>query len=128
MNFSQIYAAVLVWIMQQICLRNELLKSQTLTATHDKTTAWDGLGSAAISLWRQKYIRASPWGTLSITTYFGLIAVLHNTTPALLGLEAFNATVGVETSTRVGVPLSSVGCIYVTPQLSSTNDRFPKPF
>lgn len=77
---------------QQLSLRNELVKYQTLTATHDKTSSWSGLGTAAIGLWHQIYIPSAIWGSLSITAYLALIAVMQNTTPALLYLEIFNGT------------------------------------
>ena len=95
---------MLVAVTQQLSLENELAKSQTLTATHDKTSAWGGLGSAFLSLWRQFQIPSSIMGTVFIALYLGLIALLHNTTPALIGTEVFNMTFTKTTVTTKGFP------------------------
>jgi len=90
-------------MLQSLSLRNELGRFQTLTATSDKTRSWSGLGSAVYILWQQLFVYASK-GTLAITAYLALITVLHNTTPALIGLELFNATAEAQASTIGGFP------------------------
>ena len=84
---------------QQLALRSELLKVQTLTATSDNTQSWGGFGSALTSLWQQLHIPASVLGTLTVTIYLGLIVVLQNTTPALYGLELYNQTYQYQANT-----------------------------
>ncbi|KAF7346982.1 hypothetical protein MVEN_01451000 [Mycena venus] len=77
----QIYAAILVFITQTLSMRRDLHIHQSLTATHDNTAAWAGLGSAAFCLWHQKAIPASVPGVLSALLYLGSVAILHVTTP-----------------------------------------------
>lgn len=88
----QIYFAVLVLVMQKLSMRRSLATDQPLTATHDRTAAWAGIGSAVLQTWRQKTVRASPTGILSVFLYLGNILVLHITTPGLFSLETFNST------------------------------------
>lgn len=73
---------------------------QTLTATHDITAAWAGLGSAMVHTWRQKAVPASVIGVLSAFLYLGNILVLHITIPALLSLQSFNSSQPVPVPTR----------------------------
>ncbi|KIJ59696.1 hypothetical protein HYDPIDRAFT_118192 [Hydnomerulius pinastri MD-312] len=94
-SFITGYAAILVVCAQRLALRRNLCLRQTLTATHDLSASWTGLGSALVSLWRQRYIRSSLLGTISIVLYLGGIAVLHVTTSTLLSLQSFNGTAAV---------------------------------
>jgi hypothetical protein len=79
----------MVVIMQQLTTRGILVKRQMLTTTHDECTAWTGLGSALLVLWRQTHIAASVVGTLLIAIYLIGISVLHVSTPSLFSLEVF---------------------------------------
>ncbi|KAI6010597.1 hypothetical protein EDC04DRAFT_2610117 [Pisolithus marmoratus] len=45
-TFGIVYGVFLVWLTQQLALRRDLLRDQTLTAIHDKAGAWSGLGAA----------------------------------------------------------------------------------
>jgi len=91
-TFGTIYFAVLVLLTQKLSIRRTLKTNQPLTATHDSTTAWAGIGSATLQFWHQKAVRASTTGILSVLLYLGNICVMHITTPALFSLESFNAT------------------------------------
>lgn len=84
---KQIYAALLVFITQTLSMRRDLHIHQTLTATHDNTAAWAGLGSAVFYMWHQKAVRASVPGVLSALFYLGSIAILHVTMPNLFLLQ-----------------------------------------
>ncbi|KAJ7210691.1 hypothetical protein GGX14DRAFT_394336 [Mycena pura] len=76
---------------------------KTLTALHDSISAWAGLGSALATLFNQVSIPASVLGTLSVVGYLGCISTLHISIPAILSVEAFNATV------EVTIPASTSG-------------------
>ncbi|KAJ7810881.1 hypothetical protein B0H14DRAFT_3756324 [Mycena olivaceomarginata] len=76
----------------KLSMRRSLVTAQPLTATHDSTAAWAGIGSAFIQLWHQKAVRASITGIISVSLYLGTILVLHITTPGLFSLETFNST------------------------------------
>ncbi|KII84282.1 hypothetical protein PLICRDRAFT_32355 [Plicaturopsis crispa FD-325 SS-3] len=103
-DLYQLFTVSLVLTTQQLALRGTLLRRQTLTASHDETTAWTGLGSALVTLWRQTYLAASVLGTLSIALYLAGIAVLHVSTPSLFALQPFNNTDNGVISTTVGMP------------------------
>lgn len=77
---------------------------QTLTAIHDQQSAWNGLGSALLSLYQQFDIATSVMGVVSITFYLACLSVLHITTPAMLSLEPFNQTIQTNVSTTLGLP------------------------
>jgi hypothetical protein len=108
----------MVVIMQQLTTRGILLKRQMLTAAHDESTAWTGLGSALLVLWRQTRIAASVLGTLLITVYLIGIAVLHVSTPSLFGLQVFERPDGTNISTTIGMPVITGDIpVYGTPSL-----------
>ncbi|KAG2355726.1 hypothetical protein BDR07DRAFT_1464413 [Suillus spraguei] len=57
--FYTIYAAVLLFLTQQLAISRTLIRRLKLTAIHDISGAWAGLGSALSSVWRQTDIPAS---------------------------------------------------------------------
>ncbi|KAF7334800.1 hypothetical protein MSAN_02366600 [Mycena sanguinolenta] len=75
----------------------------TLTAIHDVISAWAGLGSALISLWKQASVPASVFGTLNIVGYLCCISILHISIPAMISVEVFNTTLAIPAST-LGIP------------------------
>lgn len=89
----QVYLTVLVLLTQRLALRGDLYTRQTLTAIHDKNTAWLGLGSSFTSLWKQKRLPAAVYGVTLITLYLLGIFTLHITIPTLFHVVPFNATV-----------------------------------
>ncbi|KAF7336265.1 hypothetical protein MVEN_02174700 [Mycena venus] len=91
-TFASIYCSALVLISQTLAMRHSLHKSQTLTATHDNSIAWSGIGSALLSLWKQIVVPASVLGTLSVFLYLLNIAVIHISSPAMLSLQSFNSS------------------------------------
>lgn len=100
----KIYTVVLVVVTQQLAIQGILLKRQMLTTAHDESTAWSGLGSALLVLWKQTRIAASVVGTILITIYLMGISVLHVSTPSLFSLQIFELSNGTTISTRVGMP------------------------
>ncbi|KAJ7195762.1 hypothetical protein GGX14DRAFT_700655 [Mycena pura] len=91
-TFASIYCSALVLISQTLAMRHRLHKSQTLTATHDNSIAWSGIGSALLILWKQRVVPASALGTLSVFLYLLNIAVIHISSPAMLLLQSFNSS------------------------------------
>ncbi|KAJ7242139.1 hypothetical protein B0H12DRAFT_1236803 [Mycena haematopus] len=91
--FATVYSAILVLLTQRLALRNDLNTRQTLTAVHDKTAAWLGLGSALSSLWQQTKIRAATWGVTCITLYLLCVFTLHVSIQALFHVVPYNATI-----------------------------------
>ncbi|KAJ6568910.1 hypothetical protein B0H19DRAFT_1373327 [Mycena capillaripes] len=86
-TFGTIYSALLVFITQTLSMRRDLHIRQSLTATHDNTAAWSGLGSAAFCVWHQMAVAASVPGVLSALLYLGSIAILHVTMPNMFLLQ-----------------------------------------
>ncbi|KAF7368352.1 hypothetical protein MVEN_00156800 [Mycena venus] len=52
-GFGTIYLVMLVFLMQTFFTRWIIQTDQTLTAIHDSTAAWSGIGSAVFHLWHQ---------------------------------------------------------------------------
>lgn len=96
-----IFLTILVAITQTLAFRRDIYVRQTLTALHDKSTAWLGLGSASLSLWRQFKLRAAMVGVLYITAYLLGIWMLHITIPAVLDVVPYNATVSTVNQTTL---------------------------
>ncbi|KAH7922483.1 hypothetical protein BV22DRAFT_1037445 [Leucogyrophana mollusca] len=103
-TFSTLYLAGMVAVAQQLALNRNLLRCQTLTATHDQSGAWTGLGAALLSLFRQLRVPAAVWGVLSVTLYLICVAILHVSSSSLFNLEVFNATYQTSTQTTLGMP------------------------
>ena len=69
-----------------------LSRPQKLTATHDISGAWAGLGAAAANLWKQTEMASSTKATLLILFYLSCVSVLHVASPTIMEFEAYNAT------------------------------------
>ncbi|KAI6010600.1 hypothetical protein EDC04DRAFT_3145921 [Pisolithus marmoratus] len=91
-TFGTGYCILLVWLTQRLSVRRELLQYQTLTATHDTTGAWSGLGAALSTVWDQTKLKAAARGVFLVTLYLAGIAVLHITSSSLMSLVPFNNT------------------------------------
>ncbi|KAJ7187469.1 hypothetical protein GGX14DRAFT_485502 [Mycena pura] len=101
-SFGTIYCAVLVFLTQKLAMQRAI-ELTTLTAVHDNISAWAGLGSALATLFNQMSVPASILGILSIVGYLGCISALHVSIPAILSVDAFNA------SASVAIPASTSG-------------------
>ncbi|KAF7332689.1 hypothetical protein MKEN_00152100 [Mycena kentingensis (nom. inval.)] len=89
-GFGTIYLALILYLTQRIALQKLLDKRQALTATHDQTTAWTGLGAAFGILCRQISLPSSVTGALGIFLYLGSLAALHLTIPTMITVQTFN--------------------------------------
>lgn len=88
----KLYLALLVLVTQRLALVRDLRTQQTLTAIHDKTSAWLGLGSSLATLVDQVKVPATVSGVLFIVLYLAGIAVLHVVIPAAISVNVYNAT------------------------------------
>ncbi|KAJ7633880.1 hypothetical protein DFH06DRAFT_1336957 [Mycena polygramma] len=91
-GFGTIYLGLVVFVAQTISVRRLLQADQTLTAIHDSTAAWAGIGSAVCHLWHQTRVRGSLWGVLSIFLSLGSVLVLHVSTTAFFAVQAFSSS------------------------------------
>ncbi|KAJ7790824.1 hypothetical protein B0H14DRAFT_3568457 [Mycena olivaceomarginata] len=96
----QVHCAILVLVTQILSMRRSLQEDQTLTATHDNSVAWTGIGSASLLLWDRGTVPASIRGVMSPALYLGGILVLHITIPALFSMESFTSSRSVPVLTR----------------------------
>ncbi|KAJ3556890.1 hypothetical protein NM688_g1773 [Phlebia brevispora] len=93
--FTIAYCAVLMLLTQRIMLHEFLRRPQTLTAIHDKLSAWLGVGSSLQTLWQQIHLVTDFLGISMITLYLLLIYIVHTTLPAIFGVTTQNVTVAV---------------------------------
>ncbi|KAI6010598.1 hypothetical protein EDC04DRAFT_3145920 [Pisolithus marmoratus] len=96
-----LYATALVATTQQLALHHNLLLRQTLTATHDKSAAWNGLGAALLVFWQKP--KAAVCGVVLIALYLCGIAGVNITSPLLLSLDTFLDTFHVNKHTQYGM-------------------------
>ncbi|KAG2137890.1 uncharacterized protein EDB93DRAFT_755839 [Suillus bovinus] len=90
----QIYTAVLLFLTQRLSISRTLVRRVKLTAIHDISGAWAGLGSALNSVWRQTDTPASWWTTSAVAVYLTSITVLHVTSSTLLQFQTFDLNFG----------------------------------
>lgn len=100
---QQMYSATLVFLTQKLAMRQDIQSCQSLTITHDRISSWKGLGSAAATVYKQKFVSSSVLSTLSIVGYLGCISVLHITIPSILSAETFNSSTPMTAGT-FGIP------------------------
>ncbi len=104
---QQLYLATLVLTTQRLALIRDLHTRQTLTAIHDKASAWLGLGSSLFALMDQITLPSSVSHVALIGSYLAGIAVLHVTIPASMSVNTYNATIPTQQTTQLARPLTS---------------------
>ncbi|KAJ7836625.1 hypothetical protein B0H13DRAFT_2422813 [Mycena leptocephala] len=135
-SFGTIYSALLVFATQTLSMRRSLQMDQVLTATHDNTAAWAGVGAAISNLWLQKTVpaRASMVEVITAALYLTTILGLHITTSSLfslvtvdstrsfgagtLGLPSFNSS--PNPSELEAMELYALGSLYFLPSILDT--------
>ncbi|KAG1731025.1 hypothetical protein EDB19DRAFT_1831845 [Suillus lakei] len=106
--FYTIYTAVLLFLTQRLAMSRALVRHLKLTAIHDISGAWAGLGSALNIIWQQIDIPASWWAVSAVTAYLASISVLHITSSTLLQFQTFNTSMATSVSTTLGWPNDSM--------------------
>ncbi|KAJ3556627.1 hypothetical protein NM688_g1921 [Phlebia brevispora] len=91
--FTIAYCAILVLLTQRITLHDLTKRPQTLTAIHDKTSAWLGLGASLQTLVRQTKLVTDLLGISMITLYLLFILVVHTTLPGIFSVTTQNVTI-----------------------------------
>jgi hypothetical protein len=96
----------MVYLVQQLIIRRDSdeRSEATLTSLHDSDTAWAGLISAILTLWRQTGFRHHPLRNASAVIYLGAIAGLHITIPAILSIQTISERYSIEVMTRSSIP------------------------
>ncbi|KAG1848851.1 hypothetical protein C8R48DRAFT_778782 [Suillus tomentosus] len=103
--FYTIYTAVLLFLTQRLAISRTLVRRVKLTAVHDISCAWAGLGSALTSVWRQTDICASRWTTSAVAIYLASITVLHVTSSTLLQFQTSESLTNMGRSSSVPTTL-----------------------
>ena len=75
---------------------------QTLTAIHDKTSAWLGPGSSLVSLFHQWTLSTDLWGVLQVALYLMLISLVHITIPSTFLVAAGTRNTTLTWPTQLG--------------------------
>ncbi|KAJ3557272.1 hypothetical protein NM688_g1559 [Phlebia brevispora] len=91
-TFTIAYCAILAVLTQRITLHELIQRPQTLTAIHDKSSAWLGLGASLQALARQRKLVTDILGVSMITIYLLLIFVIHTTLPGIFGVTTQSIT------------------------------------
>ncbi|KAJ7164193.1 hypothetical protein C8R46DRAFT_1352016 [Mycena filopes] len=104
-SFGTIYSALLVFVTQTLFMKRSLQITQPLTAIHDTSAAWTGIGSAILHLWRQTTVPGSALGVITALLYLSNILVLHISSPALFSVVAFNTSNSVPVGTSSHLPV-----------------------
>ncbi|KAJ7618334.1 hypothetical protein DFH06DRAFT_97896 [Mycena polygramma] len=99
-GFGTIYLSLIVFVTQTISVRRLLQATPTLTAIHDSTAAWAGIGSAVFYLWHQTRVRGSFFGVLFIFLSLSSVLILHVSTPALFAVQTFSSSRLVDVPTQ----------------------------
>ncbi|KAI0734347.1 hypothetical protein BC629DRAFT_505756 [Irpex lacteus] len=107
-TFSTLYLAALVLVTQRVALIHDLNTRQTLTAIHDKTSAWLGLGSSLLALIDQFKLPSAVPSVICTGIYLAGIAALHITIPASVSINTYNATVFTQQTTQLARPAFSL--------------------
>ncbi|KAI0750551.1 hypothetical protein BC629DRAFT_1598872 [Irpex lacteus] len=104
-GFGTLYLAGLVLVTQRLALIHDLHTRQTLTAIHDKTSAWLGLGSSLLAIVDQIKLPSAVFSVAFIGSYLLGIAALHITIPASVSVNTYNATIMTQQTTQLARPL-----------------------
>ena len=91
-------------VTQRLALICDLRTVQTLTAIHDKSSAWLGLGSSLLALVDQIRLPTAVVGVLFITLCLSGIALLHIAIPASVSISTYNTTMLTQQTTQLARP------------------------
>ncbi|KAF8837093.1 hypothetical protein BDN67DRAFT_1005137 [Paxillus ammoniavirescens] len=91
-TFYTLYTAGLVFITQRLALSRFIARRQYLTAVHDVSSAWSGIGAAISAVWQQRRVASSTWMTIAVMIYFGCVSTLHIASSTIMQFTAFNST------------------------------------
>lgn len=91
-------------VTQRIALIRDLHTQQTLTAIHDKSSAWLGIGSSMLALFDQVSVPSATSKVVFITLYLAGITVLHVSIPISWSIGTYNAAVSTLPRTDLARP------------------------
>ncbi|KAF9229963.1 hypothetical protein BU15DRAFT_69604 [Melanogaster broomeanus] len=95
-----------------LALSRDLSHLQLLTAIHDTSGAWSGIGAALLFLWRQTKVTASLGKVVAVATYLLNTMILHITSSSILQFQTYNGTTMEITSSNLSWPNSTNYTLY----------------
>lgn len=98
-KLRKVYLAVLVTHTQRLALRSDLYNQETLTAMHDKSAAWLGLGAASTAIVNQRKVSSAPGVIAFIAIYLCAGLLFHVNIPGFINIVPFNAIISSTHST-----------------------------
>ena len=90
-----------MFITQQLAVSAILTRHHYLTAVHDISQAWTGIGAAVYSLWQQTKLVSSILPILGVVIYLACISTLHIASSIIMQFTAFNSTFTISTKSNV---------------------------
>ena len=75
---------------QRLALSAVMTHWTKLTAVHDISGAWNGIGAAISALWQQTKVASSPPTLVLVLIYLSCISGLHIISSSVIQFEAFN--------------------------------------
>ncbi|KIJ20555.1 hypothetical protein PAXINDRAFT_95643 [Paxillus involutus ATCC 200175] len=129
-TFYTLYTAGLVFITQRLALSGFIARRQYLTAVHDVSGAWPGIGAAINAVWQQTKVASSTWMTIAVMIYLACISVLHITSSTIMQFTAFNSTLTTSVQSSMAWPnqsvdltgLNWVGAVSAVPSMNMLSD------
>ncbi|KIK92696.1 hypothetical protein PAXRUDRAFT_13082 [Paxillus rubicundulus Ve08.2h10] len=107
-TFYTLYTAGLVFVTQRLALSRFIARRQYLTAVHDISSAWPGIGAAISAVWAQRRVASSTWMTIAVMIYLGCISTLHIASSTVMQFTAFNSTITTSVQSSMAWPGPSV--------------------
>lgn len=100
----------MLFCVQQLVSQRDLRSHSNLTNLHDGNAAWQGIGNALWTMWRnlplphplrKKYggVSSKPIRTVIAVIYLGGISTMHMSIPALASIQTFNVTEAITVAT-----------------------------
>ncbi|KIJ08401.1 hypothetical protein PAXINDRAFT_18463 [Paxillus involutus ATCC 200175] len=106
--FYTLYTAGQVFITQRLALSRFIAQRRYLTAVHDVSSAWLGIGAAIDAVWQQRKVASSTWVTIAVMIYLGCVSVLHIASSTIMQFTAFNSTITTSVQSSMAWPNQSV--------------------
>ncbi|KAF9219704.1 hypothetical protein BS17DRAFT_769774 [Gyrodon lividus] len=124
--FYTLYTAGLVFVTQRLALSGFIARRQYLTAVHDVSGAWAGIGAAINVVWQQRKVASSISMTIAVMIYLACVSVLHIASSTIMQFTAFNSTITSSVQSTMAWPsqsfdLAGVSWIEAVPAVPSTN-------
>ena len=97
-----------MFITQQLATSAIVAQEHYLTAVHDITQAWTGIGAALYALWKQTKVASSTWTLLGVVSYLACVSTLHIASTTIMQFTAFNSSSIITMQSEMAFPNATV--------------------